>query len=451
VRRFFQQFNPFLMFGWVLAVVVGCVAAFSGCQSFQAVKGNSITGQFLEASSKTITLATWGSHEELGLLRSALAEFEEQQPAIKVTLRHVPENYLQKLHLLAAGNLFPDVVMINSWHLPVFAHYGVVAPVESYLKESDFSDFYPQAVAALSYQGRAMAVPRDVSNLVMVVNKSLLSKKGIAYPQSGWSMAKLNEIAQQLCAANTNKTASNTDVYAMAINRRPVLFWLPWVWSFGGDIFNDQGQLLSDSAPEFKQAALGLATYMNYAKPDKSGCQVAPTPTQLGQASPTQWFLQQRLAMLVTGRWSVPLFRNTAEFDWDVLPLPQGVAGSITGIDATGYALSAKSANPEAAAKLITFLTSKQALANLASGGLVIPARQSVANSSAFLSSELLPKHDRTFLEVIQSGHPTVASPEWGRVEDALHRALDPVWEKETITPEDVEQALNRARASLNG
>lgn len=439
------------MFGWAFAVVVFCVVGFPGCQDFQDIKGTSRTGQPHVVSSKTITLATWGSHEELALLRSALAKFEEQQPAIKVTLRHIPENYLQKLHLLAAGNLFPDVVMINSWHLPVFAHYGVVAPVKSYLNESDFSDFYPQAVAALSYQGRAMVVPRDVSNLVMVVNKSLLAKQGIPYPQSGWSMAQLKEIAQQLCEANTNNAASSTDVYGMAINRRPALFWLPWVWSFGGDLFNEQGQLLPDSAPEFKQAAKGLATYMNYAKSDERGCQVAPTPIQLGQASPTQWFLQQRLAMLVTGRWSVPLFRHTAEFDWDVLPLPKGAAASITGIDATGYALSAKSKNPETAAKLIAFLTSKQALASLASGGLVIPARQSVANSPAFLSSELLPKHDRTFLEVIQSGHPTVTSPEWGRVEDALHRALDPVWEQETITPEDVEQALNHARASLNG
>lgn len=403
------------------------------------------TSQQPELTATTLTLATWGSQEEMTLLHEQLADFEAQHPDTHVVVRHIPENYLQKLHLLAAGNLLPDVVMINSWHLPMFAQHGVFLPLNQSISENNF---YPQALESLTIKGDLLAVPRDLSNLVMVVNTDLFKDAGLPLPKrdrnSTWTWEDLEDIGQQWCAFN-QAHSDKKPIFTLAINRQPALFWLPWAWANDGELFTTKGSL-DMSSFEARQGLAGLAKYMAYAHPraENDQCQLAPGPKQLGQATPTQWFLQQRLAIVLTGRWSVPLFRKAANFTWDVWPLPSAndKTPSITGIDATGYAVSAQSKNPEAAKALIRFLTSETSLAGLARGGLVIPARPAEANSEAFLSHNKLPQHDKVFLDVITNGHPTPHIADWGALEDDLRRALDPLWDKPGVTVAELQRAL---------
>ena len=42
-----------------------------------------------------------------------------------------------------------------------------------------------------------------------------------------------------------------------------------------------------------------------------------------------QLFAQGKIAMFVSGRWSVPAFRQKLTFKWDIRPFPKGPAGSI--------------------------------------------------------------------------------------------------------------------------
>ena len=71
------------------------------------------------ADKKTVLrFSSWGSQSETALLLPLIKEFERKNPDIKIEFLHIPQNYFQKLHLLFASNLAPDVVFLNNYYAP---------------------------------------------------------------------------------------------------------------------------------------------------------------------------------------------------------------------------------------------------------------------------------------------------------------------------------------------
>lgn len=364
----------------------------------------------------TVKLATWGSQDEIATLRDLLYRFEKAESEIRVELVHIPENYDQKLHLLFAANLAPDVLFLNSYQFPAYAQHGLLSDLTPYWNEELpewRNDFYPQGLAPfrLKHEGIG-ALPRDLSNLVVFYNRELFNDAGLAEPKAGWRWHDFQHAAQVLTRGN---------IYGASFYGAPPLFWLPWVYGAGGRLIDATGDLALEEA----SARAGLEFYLGLLYPRA----LAPRPQQTGQTPMSQLFLQGKLGMMVSGRWSVPLLRKSAGFDWDVVALPAGPVGSHSPLDASGYALAKSSAHPDAAWRLIQFLTSQDSIAAFTRSGLIVPARQSVAEGPVFLEPSLPPAHAQAFLDAIQTGVPTQVSPQWVSLSHDLETELAPVWQ----------------------
>ena len=108
------------------------------------------------------------------LLKELLIDFEKKNN-IKVEFQHIPQNYFQKIHLLFASNLEPDVIFINNHYLKMCAEAGLLEDLTELFKE-DLKDYYNVALDCLSYNSRVYAIPRDVSALVLYVNKDIIKE-----------------------------------------------------------------------------------------------------------------------------------------------------------------------------------------------------------------------------------------------------------------------------------
>jgi ABC-type glycerol-3-phosphate transport system substrate-binding protein len=373
----------------------------------------------------TLTLSSWGSAQELATLRQQLARFEEEHPRIRVHVSHIPDSYLTKLHLLAVSELLPDVMLMNSWQVPRFASHGLLQPIK--LSTNEAHAFFPTAIQSLRVNGELMAVPRDVSTLVVLVNQDVLRRNEVSLPSRHWTLSEMERLSHQLLKSQQNIPFTER-IYPVSFYREPPLYWLPWVWGNGGQLWDAQGCLDLDTP----KATKALARAMRWTVDGLS-----PKRKDSARTTMTQLFLQQRLAFLVTGRWAVPLLREQAHFHWGVWPLPAGTAGSITGVDATGYAIAKASRYPMEARELVDFLTSDTVLKAQAKSGLLVVARSSVANQT--LANEPL------FLSVIQqslkTGQPTPSHPRWPEVEADITQALEPYWDTDVI-PEQLSKAL---------
>lgn len=353
----------------------------------------------------TIKFASWGSKSEVEIIKPILAEFERKNPDIKVEFLHIPQNYFQKIHLLFASNLAPDVIFINNLYLPIYANAGVLDELKS-----DASPFYPKALDALSYNGKLYAIPRDVSNLVIYYNKDMFDKYKVPYPTKDWTFNDFLTLAKKL-TKDTNKDGK-TDIWGTSFEE-DLFYYLPYLMSEGGGVLSDD---LKTSIIDSPQSKKGLKFYADL----RNKYHVAPKAAQSASATMAQLFLQEKLAMHLSGRWFVPKYRTDAKFNWDVINFPKGDKGSIVPMDASGWAIAKSSKHKDADMRLIKFLSSKESIEKFNQSGLIVPARIDVAESSFLKDSGNKPRSARVFIDAIKTSKKTPVSLDYKEIQDDL-------------------------------
>ena len=377
----------------ILFTVIILAMLASGCAS----KDSKIHLQF----------SSWGSKSEIDILKPILSEFEKENSDIKIDFMHIPQNYFQKLHLLFASNTSPDVVFLNNQYLPVYVNAGKLEDLTDYNLVDQ--NFYPKAVEAMSRNGKIYAVPRDISNLVIFYNKDIFDKNNLPYPDE---TTTFNDFLTLAKAATDHEKG----IFGISFEEDP-LFYLPYLMSEGGGLLSDDGKTEILNTPESQN---GLNFYADL----RNKYHVAPMQSESASATMAQMFLQGKLAMHLSGRWLVPKYRESADFDWDAAPFPKGTKGSIVPLDASGWAISADSKHKKEAARLIKFLSSKENLELFSESGLIVPARIDSANSKSFLDGNK-PKNAKVFLDVAKTSKPTPVCINYNKILDRTKQKLE--------------------------
>lgn len=310
-----------------------------------------------------ITFSSWGSVTEVGIIKRIISDFERENPDIKVNFIHIPQNYFQKIHLLFASSQAPDIIFINNLYLPVYA---------SKLDDlSDFSErdkYYPESLKALSYEGKLLAIPRDVSTLVFYRNRDLISE----------TPRNLDEFMQVLKTAPKYGVSYERDVYYM----------FPYVMTMGEDIYNP------DKSLKFYKNLEG---------------RYAPTPAEVGSLTQAQMFLDGKIGLYLSGRWMYPKISEKADFDWDVITF-----AGVVPLDASGWAVSADSKHKEQARKFINYLASEKSSEYFLETGLVVPARIEVSKKI----------DDKVFLDAITRARAIRVDKDYRKTVDRMNKEL---------------------------
>ena len=375
----------------------------------------------------TVQFASWGSKSELDILKPILAEFERKNPDIKVEFVHIPQNYFQKIHLLFASNLAPDVIFMNNLYLPIYANAGLLEEIkEQEARENsktfqpfNLSTFYNKSLKALSYDNKLYAIPRDISTLVIYYNKDIFDKYNVPCPNKYWTFNDFLILAQKL-TKDTNKDGK-TDIWGVSFEE-DLLFYLPYLMSDGGGVLSDDLKTLIINTPESKK---GLQFYADL----RNKYNVAPKKSESASATMAQLFLQQKLAMQLSGRWLVPKYRTDANFGWNVINFPAGDKGSIVPLDASGWSIAKSSKHKKEARRLIEYLSSKESIEKFCQSGLIVPARIDVAEGD-FLNDTKPPRNNKVFIDIIKTAKNTPVSTNYSEIQDDLKEKMDYLFNK---------------------
>lgn len=332
---------------------------------------------------KVIQFASWGSKTEVEIIKPILQEFERQNPDIKVDFVHIPQNYFQKIHLLFASNLAPDVIFINNLSLPIYASAGLLEELSPYFNTTPF---YEKSL--LKWNNKLYAIPRDVSNLVIYYNKDIFDKYNVAYPKSDWTLEDFLQTAQKL--------THRPNVFGISFEKDP-LFYLPYLMS--------EGYGLQDTDK------------LNFYADLRNKYHVAPTQAESASATMAQMFLQEKLAMHLSGRWLLPKYSESAKFNWDIVTFPHGKAGSVVPMDKSGWAIAKSSKHKQDAVKLVKFLSSKESITDFANGGLIVPAREDVEFS-----------YSKPFIDAMKTSKITPVTLDYKEIQDELEKQTEPLF-----------------------
>jgi multiple sugar transport system substrate-binding protein len=316
------------------------------------------------AVSGNVVLSGWASSgTEFDFLTKVVADFQKKYPAIHVTYQPINGDYQQAMLARFASRTPPDVFYVDSSVAPDWIKQGVMEPLNPFFAKYKFSTkpFYPRLVAGFSKGGKVYGLPKDWSPLAMEINTTMLQKTGMAAP-TNWT--QLIAVAKKMQI--NNAVPGGAPICLGADWARMLAF----VYQGGGSYLNAAGTaplLNSAAAKKAINFYVGLAT---------SG--LGRMPDQLGVGWCGEALGKEKAAIIFEGNWALPYMADTFPgVKYQTYAMPKGrTVGTLA--FTVSYSMAKDSKNKPAAWTLLSYLTSKQGMAQWTNQGLALPSRSDV-------------------------------------------------------------------------
>jgi len=350
--------------------------------------------------------------EEAGVYASVSDELAKK---LGYELKYEPggsetSSYQDVLKTEIAAGTAPDVFWIPGTDVADFATRGLLRNNADLAEGFDVNAFYEGPMYHLTYNpetgksggdsGALWGLPRDVSTFALYLNNDLIAEAGAPDPrelakEGKWDWDAFMDVAKKV-------RALGSDIYGYGANA----WWGPygtWLNAAGGGFFNAARDACALNTPEsIKGLEFEKSLY-------KTGQDVA---VPYGEDSEPP-FKAGKVAMFQNGRWATPGTR-TVPFNWDVVELPNGPAGTPGNWLFWGaYVVNPNTKDPEAAWKLAQALTEADTQGKIAALGANIPSRVSQEALDKFLTFTP-PANNQAFLNGIDpKSKPTAEGPLW--------------------------------------
>lgn len=361
----------------------------------------------------TVSFAVFGDPAEKAAYEALVTGFQEAHPEITIELQHTPGqgDYRTKLAADYAAGIPPDIALLNHRRMGTFAANGQLEPLTPYMDASEVistDDFYPIAIDAFRWQENLYCIPQNVSSLVVYYNTDLFDAAGVAYPEDDWTWDDFITTAKAL----TQDTDADGVVDQYGLGGEVSIFrTVPFVVQNQGVVVDnvDNPTRLTLNRQVSLEALQWIVDW-------RLVHGIVPDREEEAAMDSESRFIGGTTAMFLNSRRGTSTYREITAFNWDVAPLPTGVTKASL-LHSDGFCMSAQTENKDAAWAFIEYSNSVEGQTILAGTGRTVPSLMEVAESPAFLTTELKPAHNQVFLDVIPvlTRVPTIAG--WEEIE----------------------------------
>ncbi len=291
--------------------------------------------------------------------------FETANPGIKVRYQQVPFDDLNVAveSRVGQGDSTIDIFAADTPRIPAFAAKGYLLGLDSYRGQFEKMASTSVDVEQVSHKGKIYAFPMWNSTQLMVYNRDLLKKAGIAAPGAA-KEARLTweQLLDQ--ARLAQKAGAKWGAMFEQVDRFYQL--QPLFESAGaGPGLKGEGLLQPDLLGE-----PWVKTAQWYADLFESGI----APRGVSPAQTKDLFINGELAFFVGGPWILASLEATKGLNFGVAPMPYFKGGKpVTPTGSWALALNPKAANLEAARKFAEFATLSEEGAYLTVSVLPLP------------------------------------------------------------------------------
>lgn len=131
-----------------------------------------------------VTLNYWGTQEDPSVINPVIADFEKENPNIKVVYtKQDPSDYRERITArIGNGNNPPDVFKFHNTWYPMFKNILLPLPKET-IEKTDFqNNYYDVAQNDLIKNGAIYGIPLEIDTLSMFINSDLMNANGDSIP-----------------------------------------------------------------------------------------------------------------------------------------------------------------------------------------------------------------------------------------------------------------------------
>lgn len=352
-------------------------------------------------SAETITV--WGMGEEGKNLDEFAEKFEEENPDIEVEVQAIPwGNAHEKLVTAVAGGTVPDVAQMGTTWMAEFGGIGAFADLTGYLNDSELErgQFFEGSFATNEINEKIYGVPWYVDVRAMYYRSDLLNKVGYENPPASWEELK-----------NASRKLSEEGEYGIDLPNQDEQILLPFIWQNGGEILNEQGEIVIDSP----KAVEALEYYVSFFEED-----IAQTEAQ--GSDTIQEFKTGNKPIFFSGPWMIDLIKDQApEIDgkWSVAMMPEKESRtSFTG--GSNLVIFEGSDKKDAAWKFVEFMSQQETQKEWYEATNALPANQDIWQSDYFADQPML----EVFGKQLEDAKAPISVPEWEQVATAIKRRM---------------------------
>jgi multiple sugar transport system substrate-binding protein len=351
-----------IQLGMVCVLICQFIVLLSGCQ-----------GTAPPPEPATITLAYWES--DTARIEALVREFNKQYPQITINLR--PHSMGELAWDL--GTEDADVREVFTAIIDSQRERGDFLALDPFIEQDrsfDLSDFYSATLETFAIDGEMWAIPYGVDSEVMFYNQDLFDQYGVPYPEIGWTWNDFVSSAHAIRDPEAN-------VYGYACVGGPWSVRL-FVHQHGGRFFEDMQnptRATFDDPLTIEALEWYSSLYHEY--------DVALLPRLGGQQK--QAVIKDAVLAGEVGMWSSAVSDQGGQDEswgerewpmrWGMVTFPRATAETATDIVGdlwvNGYAISSQAQHPDAAWRLVTFLSEQMP-------GRHIPVRRSLVESEEY-------------------------------------------------------------------
>lgn len=386
------------------------------------------------AEQTVIRLSGWASSpSETALLESLLYRFSVENPDIQVKYEPITGDYRQALLTSIASGTEPDVYYMDIFWWQELAKNGVLLPLDDLMASSGVTKdvFIPSLIDAFTFDGQVYGIPKDFNTLGLFYNKALFDAANLDYPTDDWTWDDLEAAATAL--SDPAKNVYGFGVPADA-GRFPV-----FAFQNGGTIMN-----ADFTAPTLSsEKTLEAAQFYTDFRANKIGA----NPADLGEGWQGTLFGKQQLAMVYEGGWLIPYLRDSFPgVQYGVVIPPAGPGGEGNLLFTVAWGISANTQNPDAAWRVVDFLTNEASQTTVLQSGFALPSRISLKDNEYFTNN---PNSAAIFNGSLNNALPFFWGPVGSDVNDQMTKALERIYKENQAVADSLKQADDAISAAL--
>jgi multiple sugar transport system substrate-binding protein len=320
-----------------------------------------------------------------------IAEFEAENPGVKVEYQPPPQGFSSRTLVAWATGNGPDVSHVCCDWGQDWARSGVLLDLRPYVKrdfkQRDQRDFWPIAwdasfVSTGTYKGTQYCLPRYAITLLNYHNKDHFTAAGLPTPndydaRGEWTYDTLRQVARKLTLLDGEGRVTR---YGFTLNTGDYRRLNVWARAFGGDFFEINAP---DRFLGVEEAAVEAMDFLQ---------EMIWQDRSTSRSFIYRSFYTGNVSMVEEGNHAVFTRFDTeigGGFHWDLAPAVKGISGRQSYTADNGWVIWRDSPHVEEAWRLVKFLTSTRGQEIMVSNEGIAPVRQSAMGAYLKLAPHL--------------------------------------------------------------
>jgi raffinose/stachyose/melibiose transport system substrate-binding protein len=283
----------------VMAIVMLAAVALVGCSSSSSTSGS--------GSKKTVIkfMHLWpegSSKAQFTIMKNAIADYEKAHPNVEIQTEILgPDQYRDKLKVLASSNSLPDVGMTwSDGFIKPYAQGNMFAPLDDVINKNFKDGFVSGVKESYAYNGKTYALPMELNISYVFYNKDIFKKYNLQVPKTFQEFE------------NVVKTLKENGVTPATVGAKdgwPASFWFMYLADrIGGpkiltDVIHGKAQMTDPAIVKAAQETQNLVKMGAF----ENGASAMSNDDAKG------YFMNEKAGMFLTATWELPNYTTSPD------------------------------------------------------------------------------------------------------------------------------------------